>query len=301
MLGDQLPVMIVILERSVDIVPRLIEFASGFIVEDAPRKELVVAHVLHIVVVSVVLGHVIGGVERFGRRIFIGGRRLGLLRIWRQELGQLQHAGFEGFVPGAFRVAQYRADRDAARTAVFAVSNDDAEHLVAIGADARVSLEIESSHARRQWSLRSRRKADRTRNRPRRSCAPSGLASEIRAASAHSSVTTERSGIAAAIPLRGLVPRPEPPLLPLPAALGSSAPSALTGVAAARRARTQPCRKPTVGVMPDDDRLALSRRIYGRSKQIKLRCRGRGRRRVPATSARGSASRASKPASSRVE
>ena len=90
--------------RAEEIRPRLIQPRALGAVDEVPGEEGVVALVFHLEHERVVLGAVVGVVERRRNRILVGGIRFAV-RVGRQRRHVLRDAGAERAIPGARRVA----------------------------------------------------------------------------------------------------------------------------------------------------------------------------------------------------
>ena len=74
MLGNQSQIVVVIIERSVKVIPGVVQTLPSGIIHQVVIYKRVVADVLHFQDKVVMLGNVEGAVERLGYRIFIGRR-----------------------------------------------------------------------------------------------------------------------------------------------------------------------------------------------------------------------------------
>ena len=146
MFGQKFQILIVIVERRLQIVPRLIELPARGVVENVFHDEPVFALETHVVVEGVVLGRIVGGVEGERRRILVRGRRFAV-RSRRQQRHEFQHTRFEPAVSGALHVADHGVDRNARRRTVGAVGKHDPDHLIVIFAHRGIGLELESHRA----------------------------------------------------------------------------------------------------------------------------------------------------------
>ena len=142
MVREHAEIRVVIRPRPEQIVPGLIEPRAVRPVDHVLGEELVAALVLDLEHERVVLGAVVGVVERLRHGILVRRIRLAV-RVWRQQRRVFRHVRPEGLVSDAARIAEHEPIERVARGALRLIRNHHADHRIAVLAQFGLGLELE--------------------------------------------------------------------------------------------------------------------------------------------------------------
>ena len=140
--GQQSKVVVVILERSVKIHPRLIQPASGRGIDQVLNQKAVVTDILDLRHEGIVLRDVVGVVERIRNRVLVGRCRFGV-RVWWSKTYVFGNSIAEIPISTAFHISDQNSCRLPARLTIRTVSNQYPHDVLPITPQFSNKLEVE--------------------------------------------------------------------------------------------------------------------------------------------------------------